>query len=184
MFPMVHLTDCGRPLLTKELGCSFKASLFCTVMPSPALATGFPTAYSATALRSCITLPTTLISHPRISIYGSLNKHLAGKWFATDASEKQAVSSCIHQSLGWRIFPVWLTEGQKVKTHPASMLDLNQWIECVLKPSLMTWVQCLMCNICQIAPKVELFMVTLEVAQKCHFQILTVTVNYPLNQEC
>jgi non-ribosomal peptide synthetase component F len=80
---------------------------------------------------------------------------LAGKWFATDASEKQAVSSCIHQSSGWRIFFVWLTEGQRVKIHLANMLDLNQWIECLLKPCLMIWVQCLMCNICQITPKVQ-----------------------------
>ena len=45
-------------------------------------------------------------------------------------------------------------------------------------------VQCLICNVCQITPKsVELVMMALEVTWKCHFQMLTVTVNYPLNQE-
>jgi len=45
-------------------------------------------------------------------------------------------------------------------------------------------VQCLMCNVCQIIPKsVELVMMALEVTWKCHFQMLTVTANYPLNQE-
>ena len=158
MFTVVYLTGCGRPLLTKDLGLLFQGII---ILHNNT--TGLPTAYSDTAPRSCITLPTTPISHPWISISGSHKKHLAGKWFATDASENQAVSSCIHQSSGWRIFLVRLTEGKRVKTHPASMLNLNQWIECVLKPSLMTWVQCLMCNVCDQFKSTELVMLALEV---------------------
>jgi hypothetical protein len=35
-----------------------------------------------------------------------------------------------------------------------------------------------------ITKSAGLVMMALEVTQKCHFQMLTVTVNYPTNQDC